>query len=141
MTNSPVKVGMLGAGFILKPHAVAVASVNGATLHAVADTSPQRAAEAARQFGFVHALSSVEELADSDCDVVHVLVPPFLHLEVAETLLSAGKSVFLEKPMGLAAAECRRLGALADAKGLRLGVNHNFLFLPGYERLRSAIRE
>ena len=43
--------------------------------------------------------------------------------------------------MGLSGADCRRLGALADAKGLRLGVNHNFLFLPGYERLRQAVRE
>ena len=132
---------MVGAGFILKPHALAVSGIEGASLHAVADTSLHRASEAARQFGFAHALGSVEELAASDCDVVHVLVPPFLHLEVAETLLKAGKSVFLEKPMGLSAEDCRRLGSLADDKDLRLGVNHNFLFLPGYERLRSAIAE
>jgi predicted dehydrogenase/nucleoside-diphosphate-sugar epimerase len=141
MTNSPVKVGMVGAGFILRPHAIAVSSIDGATLHAVADTSASRAAEAARQFGFAHAFSSVEELADSDCEVVHVLVPPFLHLQVAEMLLNAGKSVFLEKPMGLSSADCLRLGALAEDKGLRLGVNHNFLFLPGYERLRTAVAE
>ena len=120
MTNAPIKVGMVGAGFILKPHALAVSAVDGAVLHAIADTSAQRAAEAARQFGFAKAYSSVEELANSDCDVVHVLVPPFLHVEIAETLLKAGKSVFLEKPMGLSSADCRRLGELADAKGLRL---------------------
>lgn len=141
MTNSPVKVGMIGAGFILKPHALSVSAIPGAILHAVADTSKSRAEEAARQFGFTHAFSSVEELAQSDCDVVHVLVPPFLHLEIAEALLAAGKSVFLEKPMGLSSAECRRLGALADEKGVQLGVNHNFLFLPGYERLRGAVKE
>jgi predicted dehydrogenase/nucleoside-diphosphate-sugar epimerase len=141
MTNPKIKVGMVGAGFILKPHALAVSGIEGASLHAVADTSLNRASEAARQFGFTHAFGSVEELAASDCDVVHVLVPPFLHLEIAETLLNAGKSVFLEKPMGLSAEDCRRLGALADEKGLRLGVNHNFLFLPGFERLRSAIME
>jgi predicted dehydrogenase/nucleoside-diphosphate-sugar epimerase len=131
---------MVGAGFILKPHALAV-SAAGATPHAVADTSARRAADAAREFGFEHSFSSVEELANSDCDVVHVLVPPFLHLEIAELLLMAGKSVFLEKPMGLSSEACSRLGALADERGLRLGVNHNFLFLPGYERLRTRIRE
>ncbi|MFL6720874.1 MAG: NAD-dependent epimerase/dehydratase family protein [Sphingomonas sp.] len=141
MTNAPVKVGMVGAGFILKPHALAVSTIAGAELHAVADTSLSRAQNAAREFGFAQAFGSVEELARSDCDVVHVLVPPFLHLEVAETLLNAGKSVFLEKPMGLSAADCLRLGAIAEGKGLQLGVNHNFLFLPGYERLRSAVHQ
>jgi predicted dehydrogenase/nucleoside-diphosphate-sugar epimerase len=141
MSNRPIKVGMVGAGFILKPHALAVAGLDGVILQAVADTSLPRAEDAARQFGFAHAFGSVHEIAGSDCDVVHVLVPPFLHVEIAEKLLNAGKSVFVEKPMGLSGAECRRLGALADAKGLRLGVNHNFLFLPGYERLRSAVRD
>jgi predicted dehydrogenase/nucleoside-diphosphate-sugar epimerase len=141
MSKSPIKVGMIGAGYILKSHAQAVAAIDGAALHAVADSSSQRAAEAARQFGFAHAFSSVDEIAASDCDVVHVLVPPFLHLDMAEQLLEAGKSVFLEKPMGLSSAQCRRIGALADSKGLRLGVNHNFLFLPGYERLRAAVAE
>nr|NUR37769.1 NAD-dependent epimerase/dehydratase family protein [Sphingomonas sp.] len=139
MTHSPLKVGMIGAGFILKPHALAV-SAAGAKLHAVADTSARRAADAARQFGFEHSFSSVEDLAKSDCDVVHVLVPPFLHLETAELLLNAGKSVFLEKPMGLSSEACRRIGALADQRGLRLGVNHNFLFLPSYERLRARVK-
>jgi len=132
---------MVGAGYILKSHALAAGSVPGVSLQAVADSSLQRAQNAARQFGFTQAFGSVEELAQSDCDVVHVLLPPFLHLKAAETLLRAGKSVFLEKPMGLSSEECRRLGALADEKGLRLGVNHNFLFLPGYERLRSSVLE
>lgn len=141
MTQSPIKVGMIGAGFILKPHAQAVAATDRAVLHAIADTSGHRAAQAARQFSFPNSFESVEELAKSDCDVVHILVPPYLHLSIAEKLINAGKSVFLEKPMGLSSAECARLGKLADAKGVRLGVNHNFLFLPGYERLRAAVAE
>ncbi len=141
MNETRIKVGMVGAGYILKPHALAVAAIDGATLHAVADTSERRAVDAARQLGFAHAFTSVEAIAASDCDVVHVLVPPFLHLDIAETLLKAGKAVFLEKPMGLSSADCRRLGALADEKGVRLGVNHNFLFLPAYERLRASVGE
>lgn len=141
MTKSPVKVGMIGAGYILKSHVLAVSALEGTSLHAVADASQQRAADAARQFGFAHAYSSLDEIAASDCDIVHVLVPPFLHLDMAKKLLEAGKSVFLEKPMGLSSEGCRRIGELADAKELRLGVNHNFLFLPGYERLRSAVAE
>lgn len=139
MTKPPLKVGMIGAGYILKSHATSVAALPGLELHAVADTSRYRAEDAARQFGFDHAFTSIDEIAASDCDVVHVLVPPFLHLGMAEKLLRAGKSVFLEKPMGLSSADCAAVGELAEAQGLRLGVNHNFLFLPGYERLRAAV--
>ena len=51
-------------------------------------------------------------------------------------LLEAGKSAFVEKPMGLNAGECKALAELAASRGLRLGVNHNFLFTPGYEAMR-----
>ena len=67
---------------------------------------------------------------------MHVLLPPYLHEDVTRRLLEAGKSVFVEKPMGLSAGECKALAELAASRGLRLGVNHNFLFMPGYEAMR-----
>src|SRR5262249_23330123 len=48
---------------------------------------------------------------------------------------------FVEKPMGLGAEACRALAELAEARGLKLGVNHNFLFTPAYERLRGMLRD
>jgi nucleoside-diphosphate-sugar epimerase/predicted dehydrogenase len=131
---------MLGAGFIVKSHASAVAAIPGLELHVVGDTSISKARAAAATYGFAQAVGSVEELAASDCDVVHILVPPFLHEEAAATMLLAGKSVFLEKPMGLDSRACARLCKLADEMGLALGVNHNFLFSPRYEAIRQSIR-
>jgi predicted dehydrogenase/nucleoside-diphosphate-sugar epimerase len=130
---------MIGAGFILKSHAQSVAAVAGAELHLIADTSAGRAQAAADAFGFPRTARSVEEVAASDCDVVHVLLPPFLHEEAAETLIKNGKSVFMEKPMGLDSAACSRLASLAREKRVRFGVNHNFLFGPQYEQVRSAV--
>lgn len=132
------KVGVLGAGYILDAHAKALASVEGVALHAVCDLSRVRAERAARAHGIPNVFGSMEELAASDCDSVHVLLPPHLHAGAARTLLEAGKHVFLEKPMALRAAECRDLADLARARGRQLGVNHNFLFVPGYEKLRAA---
>lgn len=135
-----MKIGMLGAGYILKSHATAVQAIEGASLRAVADISAGRARQAAETYGFEHAFGSIEELARSDCDIVHILLPPFLHIQAAEALIDAGKSVFLEKPMGLGSAECAALCDRAEARGVRLGVNHNFLFLPGYEAIRTAVQ-
>lgn len=134
------KVGFLGAGYILASHAKAVAAIPGLVPHAVCDVSLGRARQAASAFGLQHACTGIEELIASGCDAVHVLLPPDLHASAATRLLEAGLDVLIEKPMALSEAECDALAALATARGRRIGVGHNFLFLPAYERLRRMIR-
>lgn len=136
-----IRVGLLGAGYILKSHALAVRTAPGATLLAVCDVSRDRAAAAAAAYGIPEVFDSVEALAASSVEAVHVLLPPALHLAAARTLIRAGKHVFLEKPMGLDAADCRALADEAAAAGVALGVNHNFLFAPAYQPIRDAARE
>ena len=131
-----LKVGLLGAGYIVQAHARALAEIDAVEMRAVCDVSEARAAQAAAEFGIPQVCTSVEQLLGGDCDVIHVLVPPYLHEGVTRQILEAGKSAFLEKPMGLDSRECDALVALAADKGVRLGVNHNFLFLPSYEALR-----
>ena len=136
MAVTRLKVGLLGAGYIVQAHARALAALDEVVMTAVCDVSKERAGQVASAFGIGRVMTSVDELIASDCDVVHVLLPPFLHEDVTRRLLEAGKSAFVEKPMGLNAGECRALAELAESRGLRLGVNHNFLFMPGYEAMR-----
>ena len=138
--NRNFKVGLLGAGYILDYHAAALRAIPEVTLHAVCDISRSRAQKAAERHGIPHTLASLDELIASDCQVVHVLLPPALHLETAMRLAMSGKSVFLEKPMGLDSDQCAALGELGEHNGVAIGVNHNFLFLPRYESFRSAVR-
>ena len=104
---------------------------------AACDLSRERAQEAASTFGIPEIFTSLDDMLKADMDVVHVLLPPNLHHEAALTILEAGRHVFLEKPMGLNASECQTLVGIAAAKQVKLGVNHNFLFLPAYEKLRQ----
>lgn len=138
--SAVTRVGMLGAGYILKSHATAVAALPGVELSMVCDLSAGRAKAAAEQFGFARWTASMDELAASDCDVVHILVPPTFHLQAATRMVEAGKSVFLEKPMGLDARACAELCRLAEEKGVTVGVNHNFLFSRAYEDVRQAVK-
>lgn len=138
--SATTRVGLLGAGYILDAHATALRAIPGVSLHAVCDVSRGRAANAAAKFGILHVLTSVEELAASDCQVVHVLLPPALHLDAASAMVESGKSVFLEKPMGLDSAACADLGLLAAERKVAVGVNHNFLFSQAYESLRASIK-
>ena len=134
------KVGLLGAGYILDSHASALLAIPGVSMHAVADVSRGRAERAAAKYRIPHVLDSVDQLAASDCEVVHVLLPPALHVDAACALVEAGKSVFLEKPMGLDSAACAALSKRAAEKGVAVGVNHNFLFSPAYEALRTRVK-
>jgi predicted dehydrogenase/nucleoside-diphosphate-sugar epimerase len=131
------KVGLLGAGYICEAHARAVVAASGVELAAVCDRSLPRAEEAARRFGIARVYSSLQDMLASDVDVVHVLLPADAHIGPTRQVLEAGKHALVEKPMGLAAAECRELAALAHENGVRLAVNHNFLFLPAVEKLRA----
>jgi len=141
MQKTRTKVGLLGAGYIVTSHAMALRAEPGVEPFAVCDSAPGRAERVAARFGVPNAYSSLDELVESPVDAVHVLLPPRAHVAAAERLLLAGKSVFLEKPMGLSSADCARLTELARERGLKLGVNHNFLFTPAYESVRRVIKD
>ncbi len=137
----PRRVGLLGVGYIAKWHAEAIAKIGGAKLVAVADVSRPRADQAAAEFRVESAYSSLDEmLAGSDLDAVHVLTPPDFHAAAAIRCLESGVAVFLEKPMAANLQECQTVAACAQRTGVRLAVNHNFLFSGVYESLRDAIR-
>lgn len=140
MVKGQVKVGLLGAGYILDSHAKALQFTPEVTLHAVCDVSRGRADRAAVAYGIPNVLTSLAELIASECQVVHILLPPALHIDAALRLVEAGKSVFLEKPMGLDSAACESLCEAAERNGVVAAVNHNFLFSRGYEQLRSDFR-
>jgi predicted dehydrogenase/nucleoside-diphosphate-sugar epimerase len=142
MTSTRRRVGLLGAGYILQAHAKALRALpEQVELAAVCDVSRGRAEAAASAFGIPGVFTSVDEMLAAGLDAVHVLLPPQLHVDIARRLLDAGVHVFVEKPMGLDSAACSALADHAEAKGLMLGVNHNFLFLPAYERLRVQVQD
>jgi nucleoside-diphosphate-sugar epimerase/predicted dehydrogenase len=133
------KVGLLGAGYILDSHAKALRALPEVALQAVCDASKQRAQAASARHDIPLVFTSLDGLLASDCDVVHVLLPPPLHVPAALELVRAGKSVFLEKPMGIALEECESLSEEGESLKRVIGVNHNFLFSPAYEELRNAV--
>jgi putative NADH-flavin reductase len=129
-------VGLLGAGYISEFHALALKACAGVELAAICDQNRGRAQQAASRHGIAAVYSSLEALLAADLDAVHVLLPAGQHLAAARRVLESGRHAYVEKPMGLDAGECRAAAELAAARGLKLGVSHNFLFAPSYERLR-----
>ncbi|GJL91746.1 NAD-dependent epimerase/dehydratase family protein [Hyphococcus sp.] len=136
----PVRVALLGAGYISTWHADALRRSRGVELAAVCDLSEAAARSIADRYGAPHVFTSLEEmLAANVADSIHVLTPPAFHADAAEKIIAAGVAAFVEKPFSLSANDCRRLDELAQEKKVALGVNHNFLMLPSYDRLKADI--
>jgi predicted dehydrogenase len=136
------RVALLGAGYIADWHALALGSVDGVELVAVCDRFRAKAEALAQKFGVARVYDSLDAMlaGEKTLDAVHILLPPDRHFEAARAVLEAGVNVFLEKPMCERAEDCDALVQLAAERGLLLGVGHNFLFAPVYERLRRDVK-
>jgi predicted dehydrogenase len=78
-------------------------------------------------------------LGDPSIDLVDLCLPPNLHCEAAIAALRAGKHVFVEKPMALAAADCDKMVKAAEKAGKQILVGHVLPLLPEYAFARKAI--
>lgn len=136
----PNRVAIVGTGYIADFHARAIQGLEGVHLVSVCDANMRAAETFARSWGVPSASDSIEGLlCNQEIDTVHVLTPPSTHHSLAKTALQFGCHVFLEKPMCISLEEADDLLLMARAKGLRLGVNHNFLYTGAYARLRDVV--
>lgn len=141
MPSSPMRTGLIGAGYIASRHASAVHANAHAQLAAVCDVSPTAAQEFGASLGVPHYTSVDDLIASKTCDIVHILTPPHTHAPLAIQCLEAGLNVLLEKPMALSVEEADAILAAETASGKRLALCHNFLGLPSYARLKEQITE
>ena len=140
MSKKRWKVGLLGAGYIIDTHAKSLLNQGNVDIVAVCDRSVGKAEKAAASYNIPHVFSSLDEMLTIDLDAVHILLPPDLHFDSATQIIESGKHVFLEKPMGTTQKECQSLANLAKKHDVKVGVNHNFVFLPSYQKLRTDVR-
>lgn len=135
----PLRMGLIGAGFMGAVHSRAVRAAGG-RLHAVAASSPERSALAARELGFAEARSAEELLADPDVDVVHVCTPNATHQRFAAAAVDAGKHVVCEKPLAVDLTAARELADAADEAGIVTAVPFVYRFHPMVREARARVR-
>jgi predicted dehydrogenase len=109
-------------------------------LVSVADPEPGRARAAADQYGFARATDDWRDLvADPDVRAVSVTAPNFLHREIGVAVAEAGKHLWIEKPVGLTAADARAVAAAAVRAGVQCTVGFNYRNAPAVARARELI--
>jgi len=145
----PVRVAILGMGFMGSTHAKALREIPGAELAAVCDSREGELTAVTGNLGDdgkkldlsgvvrYRDLNSV--LADSKIDAFDICLPTDLHESVAIAALRSGKHVLVEKPMGLDGfAVDHMLDAAARYKRV-LMTAHVLRFSQPYVALRQVV--
>lgn len=126
----PVKVGVIGVGYLGKFHAEKYAELPEAELVGIVDVNHERAREVSRQFD-VPAFNNYKKILGK-VDAVSIVVPTNLHHDIAKGLLKSGVDVLVEKPMTATIKEADDLVAMAKSKKCILQVGH-------LERFNAAV--
>lgn len=136
---SSLRIGVIGAGHLGRIHAKLVGQVEGAELVCVSDPFEAARANAAELFP-VPTHEDYRDAIDS-IDAAIIASPTDSHAEVAESLLKAGKHVFVEKPLTINQSDSDRLAMLASKKRLTLQVGHVERFNPAFTALGDLAKD
>lgn len=128
MPHDPVRIAVIGCGRIAEAHLDAIAArPDIATLVAVVDPDPERAAIVAAERGGVQAFTTLAAaLAFDAVEAVILCTPNDGHAAQTLQALVAGKHVLVEKPMAENAADATAMADAAVATGRILAVGHTF---------------
>ena len=135
-----LKIGVVGYGYWGPNVARNFHATADAELVAVSDLSEKRLGLAQNHFPFVKTLKDpLDLIRATNVDAVAIVTPVFAHYEMAKAALLAGKHIFVEKPFTSTSAQARELIELADKKGLKIMVDHTFLFTGAVRKIRELI--
>ncbi|MDA8242034.1 MAG: Gfo/Idh/MocA family oxidoreductase [Nitrospiraceae bacterium] len=125
----PLRIGVIGVGYLGRHHARIYSELEGVELTAVADADPVQGAEIAGRYGcrFFMRYADLFPL----CDAVSIVTPTTTHHEVAMECLAAGKDILLEKPITESIDEADALIGEAERRSRILQVGHLERYNPG----------
>ncbi|WP_169800331.1 Gfo/Idh/MocA family protein, partial [Streptomyces torulosus] len=145
---SALGVAVVGFGWMGRVHTQAYARVPHhfpqlpvrPELVTVVEDVPGRAEEAAERFGFATTARDWREVAaDPRVHAVSITAPNFLHREIGVAMAEAGKHIWIEKPVGLTAADARAVADAVAKAGVQGTVGFNYRNAPAVAYARELI--
>jgi predicted dehydrogenase len=135
--GQPLRVAVVGVGYLGRHHARILSSLPGATLVAVVDINAARASEIARQCG-ARAYTDFHDVLGG-VDAVTVAVPTESHLAVARPFLERGVPALVEKPMARSLGEVDELLAAAAAGKTFVAAGHTERYNPAVQAVLPLV--
>jgi predicted dehydrogenase len=148
MAKPPLRVGLIGTGFMGKAHIFGYTTAarvfdlpRNIVLDTVADITDEAARAAATRYGFEKATSDWRTIIeDPNIDVVNITAPNALHKEMSMAAIAAGKHVYCEKPLAPLAIDAAEMTEAAEAAGVKTQVGFNYICNPVFGLAREMIR-
>jgi len=137
-----LNMGVIGYGY-WGPNIVRnFSSVDGIQVVAVCDSSPDMLKKARKTYPALEVSTDPASILEStNIDAVAVITPVFTHFDLARKALENGKHVFVEKPFTFTVQQAEELVELADRKGLKIMVDHTFLFTGAVKKIKELMDE
>lgn len=147
MGKKPLKVGLIGLGFIGKIHAQSYRSIpfcytNPETLakvSAVLRTRTGSDQEFLESLGSPFVTTDENTFYDQDLDMVDICTPNALHMEQAITALNHKVHLYIEKPLGLNLAHARKIAAAARSADVLSHTAFMMRYFPGVRQAKAVI--
>ena len=137
----PVRLGYIGCGFMAqKVHIPNFISLPNCELLAIAEVRNQLGQKVQQKYQIPKLYQDHIELAkDDEIEAVAVSAGFAMQGQIAKDLLSAGKHVFMEKPMAVSVKQAEEMVKAAESAGVKLMVGYMKRYDAGNELARSYI--
>ncbi|MFP9117868.1 Gfo/Idh/MocA family protein [Flavobacterium sp. RNTU_13] len=132
-----LKVGVLGAGHLGKIHLRLLNQSEKYELVGFFDPNGENAEKVSKEFGYKK-FDTIQELIAA-VDVVDIVTPTLSHFDCAKEAISAGKHIFIEKPIANTIAEADEIILLAKQHNIKGQVGHVERFNPAFIATKSKI--
>jgi predicted dehydrogenase len=143
ITMPPIKIAILGAGFISEIHCESYHRfVPGAEVIAVYTRNAEKAQSFAQKHGISQWYDDLDAIIQlSGADVIDICLPNFLHAEATLKAAAAGKHIIIEKPLAVTLEEADAMISACKKAGVKLMYAEELCFAPKYERVRQMVNE
>ncbi len=149
MAKKPLRIGLIGYGFMGRAHSNAYAKVghffdsqHEIVLQAVCARDEVKVREFADRWGYKSIETDWRKLvARPDIDLIDIAVPNNLHAEIALAAAKAGKMILCEKPLAMNPLEAEKMVEAIEAAGVPNMVWYNYRRCPAVTLAKQLIDE
>lgn len=138
------RIGVVGAGFIVRDIQLVAYRNAGYDVVAIASQHPEVAQQVANLRGVPRAYRTYSELLqDASVEIVDIAVPPDQQLAVVREAVSQAhhiKGILCQKPLAVTYSEAEEIGRLCSQAGITLAVNQNMRFDQSIRALKTLLQ-
>ena len=135
--------GIIGCGNVTEVKSgPAFNKVEHSSLMAVSRRDPDKLADYVKRHHIPLSFTNALDLIQSEkINALYIATPPNVREAYAIEAMQLGKPVYLEKPMALNLAACKRLKAVSEKLGIKLSVAHYRRNLPLFMEVKNILEQ